>query len=102
MNLSYLQIFINNEWQEAASGKTFPTINPATEEVIADVQEGDKADVDRAVKAATNAFKLDSPWRRMDASDRGMLLHRLADLIERDANYLAVSNLLLSDLVIKD
>ena len=102
MNLSYLQIFINNEWQEAASGKTFPTINPATEEVIADVQEGDKADVDRAVKAATNAFKLDSPWRRMDASDRGMLLHRLADLIERDANYLAVSNLLLSDLVIND
>ena len=67
--------------------------NPATEEIIADIQEGDKADVDRAVKAATNAFKLDSPWRRMDASDRGMLLHRLADLIERDANYLAVSYL---------
>merc|ERR1711963_1196085 len=88
-DIKHTGIFINNEWQEAASGKTFPTINPATEEVIADVQEGDKADVDRAVKAATNAFKLDSPWRRMDASDRGMLLHRLADLIERDANYLA-------------
>jgi len=88
-DIQHTGIFINNEWQEAASGKTFPTINPATEEVIADVQEGDKADVDRAVKAATNAFKLDSPWRRMDASDRGMLLHRLADLIERDANYLA-------------
>ena len=56
------------------------------------MQEGDKPDVDRAVKAANNAFKLDSPWRRMDASDRGLLLHRLADLIERDANYLAVSN----------
>ena len=48
--LSILQIFINNEWPESASGKTFPTINPATEEKIVDVQEGDKADVDRAVK----------------------------------------------------
>ena len=44
------KIFVGNEWQESASGKTFPTINPATEEKIADVQEGDKADVDRAVK----------------------------------------------------
>ena len=88
----FTQIFVNNEWQESASGRTFPTINPATETIIADVQEGDKPDVDRAVKAANNAFKLDSPWRRMDASDRGLLLHRLADLIERDANYLAVSN----------
>ena len=44
------KIFVGNEWQESASGRTFPTINPATEEKIADVQEGDKADVDRAVK----------------------------------------------------
>lgn len=82
-------IFINNEWQESASGKTFPTINPSTEEKITDVQEGDKADVDRAVKAANNAFKLGSEWRTMDASDRGRLIHRLADLIERDRVYLA-------------
>merc|ERR1712106_807109 len=61
--------------------------NPATEEKIADVQEGDKADVDRAVKAATNAFKLGSDWRKMDASYRGRLMNRLADLIERDAGY---------------
>jgi len=88
-DIKYTGIFVNNEWQESASGRTFPTINPATEEIIADVQEGDKPDVDRAVKAANNAFKLDSPWRRMDASDRGLLLHRLADLMERDANYLA-------------
>ena len=46
----FFKIFVGNEWQESASGKTFPTINPATEEKIADVQEGDKADVDRAVK----------------------------------------------------
>ena len=51
-------IFINNEWHQSVSGKTFPTINPATEEVIADIQEGDKADVDKAVKAAKEAFRL--------------------------------------------
>jgi acyl-CoA reductase-like NAD-dependent aldehyde dehydrogenase len=43
------------------------------------------------VKAANNAFKFGSPWRRMDASQRGVLLNRLADLIERDGTYLAVS-----------
>ena len=90
-DIKYTGIFINNEWQESASGKTFPTINPATEEKIVDVQEGDKADVDRAVKAANNAFKLGSEWRTMDASDRGRIMNRLADLIERDAGYLAVS-----------
>lgn len=50
-----------------------------------------QADVDKAVKAAKAAFQLGSPWRRMDASQRGKLLNRLADLIERDRAYLAVS-----------
>ena len=50
-----------------------------------------KADVDIAVKAANNAFKIGSPWRRMDAAERGNLLYRLADLMERDRAYLAVS-----------
>ncbi|XP_011354108.1 aldehyde dehydrogenase, mitochondrial [Pteropus vampyrus] len=85
----YNQIFINNEWHDAVSKKTFPTVNPSTGEVICQVAEGDKEDVDRAVKAARAAFKLGSPWRRMDASDRGQLLNRLADLIERDRTYLA-------------
>ena len=71
------------------SGKTFPTINPATGEKICDVQEGDKADVEKAVKAARNAFKLGSIWRTMNASQRGNLLYKLADLIERDREYLA-------------
>ena len=71
------------------SGKTFPTINPSTGEKICDVQEGDKADVDKAVKAAKESFKLGSPWRTMDASQRGHLLYKLADLIERDREYLA-------------
>ncbi|NWQ84704.1 ALDH2 protein, partial [Columbina picui] len=83
------QIFINNEWHDAVSKKTFPTINPTTGEVICQVAEGDKADVDKAVKAARAAFQLGSPWRRMDASHRGKLLNRLADLIERDRAYLA-------------
>ncbi|RWS00426.1 retinal dehydrogenase 1-like protein, partial [Dinothrombium tinctorium] len=82
-------IFINNEWHESVSGKKFPTVNPATGEKICDVEEGGKADIDNAVKAARAAFKLGSPWRTMDASDRGRLLNRFADLIERDFEYLA-------------
>jgi len=83
------QIFINNEWRNSVSGKTFTTLDPCTEEVICQVQEGDKADVELAVKAAREAFKLDSPWRRMDATQRGRLLYKLADLMERDRTYLA-------------
>ena len=66
-------------------------MNPATGEVITEVQEGDKQDVDEAVKAANAAFRLGSEWRTMDASQRGVLLHKLADLMERDRAYLAVS-----------
>ncbi|XP_077430923.1 aldehyde dehydrogenase, mitochondrial-like [Vanacampus margaritifer] len=83
------KLFINNEWQDAASGKTFPTVNPATGEVICHVAEANEVDVDKAVKAARDAFRLGSPWRRMDASQRGLLLSRLADAIERDSAYLA-------------
>lgn len=83
------QIFINNEWVNSVSGRTFPTINPATAEKIVDVQEGDKADVDKAVAAAKEAFKLGSQWRRMDASERGRLLYKFADLVERDIAYMA-------------
>merc|ERR1719315_295338 len=82
-------LFINNEFVDSISGKTFETLNPATGEVIARVAEGDKADVDIAVKAASEAFRLGSPWRTMDASRRGVLLNKLADLLERDAVLLA-------------
>merc|ERR1711994_464506 len=88
-DIQHTGIFINNEFHPSVSGKTFSTINPATEEIITEVQEGDKADVDKAVKAASDAFSLKSPWRTMDARSRGMLLLRLADLIERDREYLA-------------
>eukprot|EP00117_Sycon_ciliatum_P048399 scpid68634/ scgid34467/ Aldehyde dehydrogenase, mitochondrial; ALDH class 2; ALDH-E2; ALDH1 len=87
--VKFTKIFINNEWRDSVSGKTFPNINPCTGDLLCDVAEGDKADVDIAVKAAREAFKLDSPWRSMDASDRGLLISKLADLIERDAEYIA-------------
>ncbi|HOR28211.1 MAG TPA: aldehyde dehydrogenase family protein [Candidatus Sumerlaeota bacterium] len=83
------QLLINNEWVKAASGKTFETINPATGDVIAEVAEGDAADIDRAVKAARAAFERNSPWRRLAAAERGYLLNRLADLIEEHADELA-------------
>ena len=130
----FLQIFINNEFVNSESGKTFPTINPTNGEVITNVQESDKvsfrskkrlqpcsfasllepsqklrentnkankglysdssqADVDKAVQAARKAFELGSVWRTMDASARGLLLNKVADLAERDRHYLAVSEI---------
>ncbi|XP_029948229.1 retinal dehydrogenase 2 [Salarias fasciatus] len=87
--IKFTKIFINNEWQDSISGKVFPTYNPATGEQISEVQEADKADVDKAVQAARQAFSLGSVWRKMDASGRGRLLFKLADLVERDSVYLA-------------
>uniref|UniRef100_A0A674EEW4 Aldehyde dehydrogenase 1 family, member A3 n=1 Tax=Salmo trutta TaxID=8032 RepID=A0A674EEW4_SALTR len=82
-------IFINNEWHTSLKGKTFQTFNPATGVKICEVEEADKADVDKAVKAARAASQRGSPWRRMDVSSRGRLLHKLADLMERDRALLA-------------
>ena len=83
------QCLINNEWVNAASGKTFPTINPATGDVISQVAEADSADVDKAVKAARAAFEPGSKWTRMTAARRGELLNKLANLIEANADELA-------------
>ena len=82
------QCFIGGKWVPAASGKTFKTVNPATEETIAEVAEGDQADVDAAVDAARNALE-SGPWKTMDARDRGRLMYRLADLIEENLDELA-------------
>ncbi|XP_071455304.1 aldehyde dehydrogenase X, mitochondrial-like isoform X1 [Hetaerina americana] len=87
--VKYTQLFINNEFVNSLSGKTFSTFNPSTGKKIADVSEGDKADIDLAVTAARNAFKLGSPWRTMDASARGAMILKLASLMDRDAEYLA-------------
>src|SRR5882672_10693882 len=82
------QCFIGGQWIPSQSGKTFDTINPATEEVIASVAEGDAADVDLAVKAARSAFE-SGDWPKMDARDRGRLINKLADLIEVELDDLA-------------
>src|SRR4051794_41905734 len=82
------QLLIGGKWLDAASGKTFPTVNPATGQTICQVAEGDKADVDLAVKAARKAFE-DGPWPKMNASERGRLLNKLADLIEQNIEELA-------------
>jgi len=87
--VKYTKLLINNQWVDSVSKKTFPTLNPSTGEVICQVSEADAADVELAVSAAEEAFKLGSKWRTMDASERGILLNRLADLIERDKVYLA-------------
>ncbi|MFL5241224.1 MAG: aldehyde dehydrogenase family protein [Gemmataceae bacterium] len=81
-------LLIGGKWQDSVSGKTFPAINPATGETICQVAEGDKADVDLAVKSARKAFE-SGPWTKMNASERGRLLNRLADLIEEHKDELA-------------
>ncbi len=83
------RILIDNKFVDSVSGKTFETINPATGEVLAKVAEAEAADVDLAVKAARKAFHHKAPWRRMAATERSKLLHRLADLIEKNIDELA-------------
>jgi phenylacetaldehyde dehydrogenase len=74
------KLLINGKWVEAASGKTFPTYNPATGEVLANVAAGDKEDINRAVKAARAAFETGT-WSKISPSERGRLLWKLADLL---------------------
>lgn len=81
------QLLINNQWVNSSTGKTFQSINPATEEVITDVQWGSPADIDTAVHAARVAF--DGPWRRFTAVQRANLLYKLADLIGKHKEELA-------------
>jgi len=87
-NVRQTKMLIGDEWRDSVSGKTFETVNPATEETIADVAEGDAADIDLAVKAARRAFE-DGEWSRMDARDRGACMTRLADLIDANLDELA-------------
>jgi len=76
------KLLIDGQWVGAASGKTFEVKDPATGRTIARVAEGDKADVDRAVKAARRAFE-SGPWPALTASQRGRLIWKLADLLEQ-------------------
>ena len=81
------RLLIDGKWVEAASGKTFETLNPSTGDVLARVAEGDREDIDRAVDAARRAF--DGPWRKFKPFERQNLLLRLADLVERHFDELA-------------
>ncbi|XP_078159502.1 aldehyde dehydrogenase family 2 member B7, mitochondrial-like [Carex rostrata] len=85
---NYTQLLINGQLVDAASGKTFPTLDPRTGEVIAHMAEGDAEDIERAVKAARKAFD-EGPWPKMPAYERSRILFRFADLIDKHNNELA-------------
>ena len=81
-------LLIGGKWVPAKSGKTFETINPATEQVLANVAQADQADVDEAVKAARRAFE-ESKWAAMRPADRARYLFKIAELIDANAAELA-------------
>ncbi len=95
------RLLINNQWVDPTDGGTFETYNPATGEVIAKVAAAGPGDVDRAVKAARKALE-SGPWSTMDAADRGRLLFKLADLVEKEARDLAALESLNCGKTIKD
>src|SRR5579872_3641048 len=82
------KLLINNQWVDAASGKHFPTYNPATGEVLSHAADGGKEDIDRAVAAARKAFA-GAAWSRMKPNDRARLIWKLADLLEQNLEELA-------------
>jgi len=87
-NIEPGRLLIDNQWIEGS--KTFDTINPATGEVLTQIAEASVADVDRAVQAARKAFEDRSgAWRKMSASERGRLIWKLADLVEKNIDELA-------------
>jgi betaine-aldehyde dehydrogenase len=81
------QLFIDGQWVDAESGKTFTTPNPATGETLAEIAEADKADIDKAVAAARRAFE--GKWSKLSARERGRLLYKLSQLIEAKSQELA-------------
>src|SRR5438094_4137770 len=81
------QLFINNEWRDAGGGKTLEVVNPATEEVIAEVASADRSDVDAAVAAARAA--LDGPWGKLSARERGKLVWKIGEKLLEKADEIA-------------
>src|SRR6266700_1867878 len=82
------QLYVNGDWLEGDSRKTFPVYDPSTEEVIAQVPDGNSQDVDRAVAAAKAAFE-EGPWATTTPQERGRVLFRLAERIRQNAASLA-------------
>jgi aldehyde dehydrogenase (NAD+) len=87
MSMIQKQLFINNEWRPAASGKTMDVINPATEEVCATVASADLNDLEAAVEAARAA--LNGPWGQMSARERGRLVRKLGERLMERADEIA-------------
>uniref|UniRef100_A0A0E0JKL9 Aldehyde dehydrogenase 1 n=1 Tax=Oryza punctata TaxID=4537 RepID=A0A0E0JKL9_ORYPU len=88
LEIKFTKLFINGRFVDAVSGKTFETRDPRTGEVTAKIAEGDKADIDLAVKAAREAFD-HGPWPRMSGFARGRILHKFADLVDQHVEELA-------------
>uniref|UniRef100_A0A804UHA7 aldehyde dehydrogenase (NAD(+)) n=1 Tax=Zea mays TaxID=4577 RepID=A0A804UHA7_MAIZE len=86
--IKFTKLFINGEFVDAASGKTFETRDPRTGDVLAHVAEADQADVDLAVKSARDAFD-HGKWPRMSGYERGRVMSKLADLVEQHTEELA-------------
>ncbi|TMW97471.1 hypothetical protein EJD97_005430 [Solanum chilense] len=86
--IKFTKLFINGEFVDSVSGNTFETIDPRNEEVIARISEGDKEDVDLAVKAAREAFD-NGPWPRLSAAERRRIMLKFADLIIENAEEIA-------------
>lgn len=86
--IKFTKLYINGEFVDAISGKTFETIDPRNGQVLGSVAEGDKEDVDLAVKAAREAFD-NGPWPRMSGYERGRVMMKFADLIEEHVEELA-------------
>ncbi|CAF4770373.1 unnamed protein product [Rotaria socialis] len=87
--IKFTKIFINNEWHNAELHTTFAVCDPRTGEEICQVEESTKVDVDKAVKAARNAFRNDSEWRKMKAVVRADLMRKFAEYLRRDIDYLS-------------
>src|SRR5688500_14850917 len=87
MLLGKKQLLIDGEWRDASNGKTQPVVNPATEEIIAEVASATDEDVDAAVRAARAA--LDGPWGKMPARERGRLVYKLGEQIMVQADEVA-------------
>src|SRR5256885_4409405 len=81
------QLFINGEWRDAAGRKTIEVVNPATEEVIAEVASAERADIDAAVAAARTAF--DGPWGKLSARERGRLVWKIGEKLMERADEIA-------------
>lgn len=88
VDVNYSQLLINGQFVDAVSGKTFPTLDPRTGDVIAQVSEGDAEDINRAVAAARKAFD-EGPWPKLTAYERSRIMFRFADLLEKHNDEIA-------------